>query len=169
MTKNSFSYRIGSIDDLDQLQELAIIAYGQFQTAFTEGNWEIFKNNLHNKQKLIDLFKVARCFVCLHNNKIIGMAYIIPSGNPTDIFLSEWCYIRMVAVNPGYWGQGIAKKLTQMCIDYAKQNNETTIALHTSEFMHAARHIYENIGFKVFKEIPALFGKRYWLYTLELK
>jgi hypothetical protein len=24
------------------------------------------------------------------------------------------------------------------------------------------------MGFKILKEIPALFGKKYWLYTLEL-
>ncbi|MDX2173612.1 MAG: hypothetical protein SFY56_10845 [Bacteroidota bacterium] len=34
-----------------------------------------------------------------------------------------------------------------MCIAHAKQNNEKTIALHTSEFMDAARHIYEGLGF----------------------
>ena len=74
----------------------------------------------------------------------------------------------MVGVKPKYRGQAIAKTLTQMCIDFAKQSNEKTIALHTSEFMDAARHIYEGIGFKVLKEIPPLFGKKYWLYTLEL-
>jgi ribosomal protein S18 acetylase RimI-like enzyme len=74
----------------------------------------------------------------------------------------------MVGVNPNYQGQGIAKVLTRMCIDYAKQNNEKTIALHTSEFMDAARHIYEDAGFKVLKEIPPLFGKKYWIYTLDL-
>jgi len=76
--------------------------------------------------------------------------------------------MRMVGVNPKHRGQGIAKTLTEMCIEFAKQSDEKTIALHTSEFMDAARHIYENIGFTVLKEIPLLFGKKYWLYTLDL-
>ncbi len=99
---------------------------------------------------------------------IVGAAYLIPHNNPTKIFKKEWAYLRMVAVNPNYQGQGIAKALTKNCIDFARKNNETTIALHTSEFMDAARHIYENIGFKVRQEIPPLFGKKYWLYTLDL-
>lgn len=74
----------------------------------------------------------------------------------------------MVAVNPKYRGHGISKKLTQNCIVYATKNGETTIALHTSEFMNAARYIYESLGFERIKELEPLFGKRYWLYQLEL-
>ncbi|HTF03989.1 MAG TPA: GNAT family N-acetyltransferase [Bacteroidia bacterium] len=168
MTKSNLSYRVGTINDVNQLQNLVVIAYGQFQHALTPDNWEIFNGNLQDKQKFIDILRIARCFVCLDNEKIVGVAYIIPSGNPTDLFKSEWSYIRMVGVNPEYRGQGIAKALTEMCIDFAKQSNEKTIALHTSEFMDAARHIYESIGFKVFEEIPPLFGKKYWLYTLDI-
>ena len=96
------------------------------------------------------------------------MAFIIASGNPWEIFKAEWSYIRMVGVNPNYGGQGIAKTLTGMCINHARQTNEKIIALHTSEFMNAARHIYESLGFKVLQEIEPRFGKKYWLYTLNI-
>ncbi len=168
MINKHLSYRIGTIDDVDKLQDLGIISYGQFQNDMTPGNWEAFNNNLQDRQKFIDILNVAKCFVCLDNDKIVGVAYIIPSGNPTNLFKSEWSYIRMVGVNPQYRGQGIAKALTKMCIDFAKQNKEKIVALHTSEFMNAARHIYEGMGFKVLEEIPPLFGKKYWLYTLDL-
>jgi ribosomal protein S18 acetylase RimI-like enzyme len=168
MIKKDLSYRIGTIEDVDELQDLGITSYVQFQNDLTPDNWKIFSGNLHDRQKFMDILNIAKCFVCVDNNKIVGVAYIIPSGNPTNLFKSEWSYIRMVGVNPQYRGQGIAKALTKMCIDFAKQNNEKTVALHTSEFMDAARHIYESMGFKVHKEIPPLFGKKYWLYTLDL-
>jgi ribosomal protein S18 acetylase RimI-like enzyme len=63
---------------------------------------------------------------------------------------------------------GIATALTKMCIDRARALNEKTIALHTSEMMDAARHIYEKIGFTILQEIPPRLGKKYWLYTMEL-
>lgn len=63
----------------------------------------------------------------------------MPSDNPTEIFDADWSYIRMVGVLPDYQGKGIAKQLTQFCIEYAKQSKEKVIALHTSEFMNAAR------------------------------
>ncbi len=168
MIKNKLTYRNGTINDVGQLQKLGIISYGQFQNVLTPDNWAIFNKNLQDQQRLLDLLKVAKCFVCLNNDEIIGMAYIIPSGNPTELFKAEWAYIRMVGVKPDYQGQGIAKALTKMCIDFARQNNEQTVALHTSEFMDAARHIYESFGFKILEEISPLFGKKYWLYTLDL-
>ncbi len=84
------------------------------------------------------------------------------------MFKAEWSYIRLVGVDPDYRGKGIAKNLTEMCLEFAKKTKEKIIALHTSEFMDAARHIYESLGFKVLREIEPRLGKRYWLYTLEL-
>jgi ribosomal protein S18 acetylase RimI-like enzyme len=74
----------------------------------------------------------------------------------------------MVGVNPKYRGAGISKKLTQNCIEHATKNGEEVIALHTSEFMDAARYVYESLGFKKVKELDPIFGKQYWLYQLKL-
>jgi ribosomal protein S18 acetylase RimI-like enzyme len=168
MIEKNISFRTGTIGDVDQLQELRIASYGQFKNALTPDNWTIFNSNLLDRQKIIDVLEIAKSFVCLDSDRIVGAAYIIPSGNPTDLFQTDWSYIRMVAVHPKYRGQGLSKTLTKMCINHATESNEKTIALHTSEFMDAARHIYESLGFKVLKEIPPLFGKKYWLYTLDL-
>jgi ribosomal protein S18 acetylase RimI-like enzyme len=108
-------------------------------------------------------------FVCADNDQLIGMAYLVPSGNPTHIYPADWSYIRMVGVHPQYRGKGIAKRLTQMCVDHARQTNERIVGLHTSEKMDDARHIYESIGFKIYKEIDPIYGMRYWLYRLDLE
>ena len=167
--QNKFAYREGSIKDKAQLKELGIISYGQYSDILVKEHWQTLNGFLHDEDKLVDLINKSKFFVCLDKDEIIGMAYIVPSGNPWDIFKAEWSYIRMVGVNPKYQGHGIAKALTAMCINYAKQTNETTIALHTSEFMDAARHIYEKLGFKMLQEIEPRFGKKYWLYTLVLQ
>lgn len=165
---NQLSYRTGSEDDLKQLQKLGIASYGQYAKVLTPENFAILDAFLHNEQAWRDLFEKATSFVSVDHDVIVGMAYLISSGNPTDIYQEDWCYIRMVGVHPHYTGRGIAKTLTKVCIDKAKEWNEKTIALHTSEFMDAARHIYESLGFKVLKEIPPRFGKRYWVYTLDI-
>lgn len=156
-------FREGNIEDKEQLKELAINSYGQFQKVLTEENWNKLYENLKAESSYTNILNIAKCFVCEIENEIIGVAYIVPSGNPTHIFENNWSYIRMVGVNPKYRGNGISKKLTQNCIDYATENGETIIALHTSEFMNAARHIYESLGFKKIKELKPIFGKRYWL------
>jgi ribosomal protein S18 acetylase RimI-like enzyme len=163
------SYRKGSLADLEQLMELAEYSYGQFAEVLTEDNWKKMNTFLHNKEAFIQLIEKSAVFVCMNDKNIIGMAYLMPSGNPTPIYQSDWCYIRLVGVNPKYRGLGIAKKLTQLCIEYARETHEKMIALHTSEFMDSARHIYESIGFLKTKELEPIYGKKYWLYMMPLE
>ena len=167
--QNKFIYREASFTDKNQLKELGIVSYGQFSNVLGPEHWATLNNFLNNEEKLAELMNMSKCFVCVYENKIIGMAHIIPSGNPWHFFKSEWSYIRMVGVDPKFGGLGIAKKLTAMCIDFAKKKNEEVIALHTSEFMDAARHIYESLGFERVEELEKRYDKRYWLYMLHLK
>ena len=161
-----FKFRDANADDKEQLKELAIISYSQFEKVLTGENWSLLYENLKSENSYSNILAIAKCFVCEIENKIIGVAYIVPSGNPTEIFELNWSYIRMVGVNPAYRGKGIGKRLTQNCIDYARQNDEQIIALHTSEFMDSARYLYEKLGFKRIKEIEPIFGMKYWLYQL---
>ena len=161
-------YRTARPEDTDQLQALAIRSYNQFSGVLTSDNWAVFNGNLHKRETFVNLVNVSKCFVCEEQDKIVGMAFLVPSGNPWDVFQADWCYIRLVGVDPARRGDGIAKELTKRCIEFARQSGEKTIALHTSEFMDAARHIYESVGFKVVKEIEPRYGKRYWLYRMVL-
>jgi ribosomal protein S18 acetylase RimI-like enzyme len=168
LVQNDFTVREGSIKDKEQLKQLGIVSYSQYSNILTAENWAKLNDLLHDEDKLSHLLNISKCYVCLDQQEIVGMAYIIPSGNPWDIFKTEWSYIRMVGVNPKYEGKGIAKALIKLCIEHAKKNNEKTIALHTSEFMNAARHLYESLGFKRVKEIEPRLGKKYWLYMLDI-
>jgi ribosomal protein S18 acetylase RimI-like enzyme len=123
---------------------------------------------LNDDEKLHSIISRSTIFICETNEKIVGAAYFVPSGQADGFFEKEWATIRRVGVDPDFRGQGIAESLTRQCIDFARNNNEHTIALHTSEFMDAARHIYEKSGFKKLKEIDPLFGRRYWIYILNL-
>lgn len=164
----TFTFRNSTAEDSAQLRSLGLISYGQFKDVLSDENWKKLKTALSADSFYSDLLKISTGFVCEDKGKIIGMAFLIPSGNPTEIFHSDWSYIRMVGVDPNFSGQGIGKHLTQMCIDHAKKMNEKAVALHTSEFMNAARHIYESLGFEQAKELAPRYGKRYWLYKLEL-
>jgi ribosomal protein S18 acetylase RimI-like enzyme len=164
---HSLTYRQGSIDDLQQLKELGILSYSEFATSLTPENWDILNRNLHNEERVAQVILASKVFVCMDNERIVGKAHLMPSGNPTDIYPADWAYIRVVGVHPEYRNLGIGKKLMLHCLDAAKANGEKTLGLHTSEIMHGARHIYENMGFKVVKDIGLIFGVQYWLYRLD--
>jgi ribosomal protein S18 acetylase RimI-like enzyme len=168
MENNNFSYRSATPRDIEQLKALGWASYGQYRQLLTPENAEILRQNIHNNKVWEDLISVSKSFVCDENGQIIGMAFIIPRGNPNELFDSGWSYIRMLGVDPSRQGLGIARKLTKMCIAHARNSNEKIIALHTSEIMPAARHIYEDEGFRVLREIEPRLGKKYWIYTLTL-
>ena|SRR6476620_2054497 len=163
------TYRQASYNDLTSLKNLAVKSWGQFQPYLTDENWKKLYSSLTDDKTYTELLDKAQSFVATSNNgEIIGMAFLVPKDNPTEIYDKEWCYIRFVTVDPNFGGHGIGRKLTSLCIDKARENKEKIIALHTSELMDNARHIYESIGFTILKEIDQRLGKRYWLYKLDL-
>lgn len=157
-----------TLTDIPQLKELGLIAYGQYAETLGADNWALMRQNLSNEAIYADLLSKSICFVARLKSEIIGMAFLLPSGNTVDVYEAEWCSIRLVAVHPSHRGKKIAKTLTQVCINQAISNSEKIIALHTSSMMPAAMHVYESFGFKVIKDIGQRFGQPYFLYTLDL-
>jgi ribosomal protein S18 acetylase RimI-like enzyme len=159
--------RKGNIHDLNAVMHLGQDAWKQFEYVLTIENWKKLSSSLSNENLYKDLLQNSISFVS-ENDKgdIIGMSFLVASGNPTEIYNEEQCYIRFVTVSEKYKGLKIGQKLTEECIDYAKNSGEKKIALHTSEFMEKARYIYEKLGFKIIKEIEPRYGKKYWFYEL---
>lgn len=165
---NSLLFRPGSPSEKNTLQQLGILSYNQFSKILSPPDWATMYKFLHSDKMWDQLVNNSTIFVCEDNDKLVGMAYLVSSGNPTHIYPADWSYVRMVGVDPAYRGKGIAKRLTQLCVDYAKQSNEKIVGLHTSEKMNDAIHIYEAIGFKLYKEIDPIYGMRYFLYRLDI-
>ncbi len=163
------NYRTGSIADMQQLKSLGILAYSEFSKVLKPDKWAIMERNQKDEAQATAIIEKSTVFVCTHNETIVGTVYLMPHGNPTDIYPADWCYIRKLGVHPDYRGNGIAKALTQHCINEAVRTGEHTIALHTSEMMAPAVHMYEQLGFKRLREIDNPFGVVYWLYSLDLK
>lgn len=162
-----FSYRKAQAADFNQLKSLGIESYAEFSKVLTKTNWNQMNSFLESDDNLTSLMQQSTVFICEKETTIVGMVYFVPSGNPTELFQENWSYIRFLGVNTKYRGNGIGQQLTDLCIAQARELNEKYMALHTSEFMDAARAIYEARGFSKIKEI-GYFGKRYWIYLKEL-
>lgn len=161
--------RAGNIHDLNAVAQLGESTWSQFKTELTTDNWQRLANTISNKNLYKQLLQTTQSLVCENEaGEIIGMSFLVASGNPTEIYNAQQCYIRFVTVASNYQGKKLGQKLTERCIELARQNGEQKIALHTSEFMPKARHIYEKLGFSVSKEIAPRFGKKYWLYEMNL-
>lgn len=163
------TYDKGNQSLKNELMKVAIASYSEYKHVLATHHWTTLETNLHNEERFDALLGNSAIFVCKAGDEIAGAAYLVPSGNPTPVFDATWCYIRMLGVDPKYRGHGIAKELARMCLEHARATGEKVVALHTSEFMDAARHVYESLDFKRQREIDPIFGKRYWLYTLNVE
>lgn len=163
------NFRKGNTSDLNELRKLGLKSWIQFKDKLTIENWEELYLTLDDFKTYAGLLNKSECIICESDDKeVIGMAFLVPKGNPTEIYDEKWCHLRFVSVSPEFRGNNIGEILTRKSIEIALKNNEQTMALHTSEIMKSARHIYEKIGFKILKEIEPRLGVRYWLYTLDL-
>jgi len=163
------NFRSGNLKDLEQLKELGIRSWTQYKEQLTLENWESLLKTLIDSNNYSELLKKSECLICENSEKkIIGMAFLVSNGNPDEIYDQSWCHLRFVTVDPKYRGMKIGEKLTKDCIEIALRNKEKIMALHTSEIMESARHIYKKIGFKILKEIEPRLGVRYYLYTYEI-
>lgn len=161
--------REGDLNDLKKVMKLAQESWQQFEDVLTKEHWTSMHSILREEQKFIELISQSYSFLCeTDDGELIGMGFLVPSGNPTDIYHADESYIRFVTVSVQHAGKGLGQLLTEKCIEKARELNEKVIRLHTSEMMPAARHIYEKLGFEIVRELEPIFGKRYWLYELRV-
>ena len=166
---STLNYRVGTKNDLHSIMALAMQSWKRYKNDLTEENWVRLNEILTSPTVFVELLNSSYPILCETTDKqIVGMAFLVPSGNPTEIYQNNWSYIRFVSVHPSFGGQGIGKTLTNKCIAYAKSKKEKIVALHTSEMMQNAIVIYEKLGFKVLRPLAPSLGKKYWLYILEI-
>jgi len=169
LQNKSLLYRDAAQTDVKALQELALASYGRLKNEMTAQNWTKMKAVLTSDENFPVMVRTCFGFVCENVDQLLGMAFLVPHGNPTKIYSPGTSYIRMVGVHPDAGGKGIAQHLTRLCIGKAKETGEKMISLHSAEVMYTARHIYEKLGFKKIRLLDEHYGFRYWLYQLNLE
>ena len=162
------NYRVADEHDLPALKELGLASYGRLKKFLTSENWLKMETLLKSEQTFPILVRDCHSFVCEESGRLLGMAYLVPRGNPTKVYSDETSYIRMVGVHPDAGGKGIAQALTKLCIEKAKETGETMVSLHSAEIMYDARHIYEKLGFQKIRLLDEHYGLKYWLYEMTL-
>ncbi|MBT8256458.1 MAG: GNAT family N-acetyltransferase [Bacteroidia bacterium] len=55
---------------------------------------------------------------------------------------------RLLAIDPKFRGKGLAKLLTQECIDRAQEDGNSEVIIHTTGAMQIAWKMYEKFGFE---------------------
>ncbi len=83
-----------------------------------------------------------------------GVTYVSGPNDPYSEELTEGeAGMRMLAVDPARHGRGVGRALTEACIECARSDGRRRLVLHTGDWMPAAKHLYESLGFR---RAPAL-------------
>ena len=77
-----------------------------------------------------------------------GVAYVPGPGNPmSELERDGEAGIRMLAVDPDAQGLGVGRALTVACLDRAREDGRSGVALYTRPANIPAQRLYASLGF----------------------
>ena len=131
-------YGIGKKEDISGILELYKQINNSNASSFTINDAEKIWENIEKYN--------IKYFCAKDNGKIVGSCYICIIPNLTSNGKSIG-FIENVITDENYRKKGIGKKLMEMAVEYAKENNCYKVTLQSGIKRPEAHKFYEKIGF----------------------
>jgi ribosomal protein S18 acetylase RimI-like enzyme len=137
--------REAALEEVERAEALVREAYAEFRPQFSEEIWQKWMANVaqtvHSPEGVLLMAEVE--------GELAGVVKFYPDAGRAG--LGKWpagaASMRVLAVAPHRRGHGVGTRLVQECLHRARALQIGVVYLYTGEFMHAARRIYESLGF----------------------
>jgi GNAT superfamily N-acetyltransferase len=145
--------RLANDDEVEGARAVLKAAYAEYEDWFPKENW------LRYLTDVLDLegrASASELLVAIRDGEVLGCVSYFPPGSkasyPSDAFSEhwppEWAAFRLLAVDPAARGEGLGHRLTEVCVERARDQGAPVLGLHTTDAMKVARAMYERLGFK---------------------
>jgi DNA-binding MarR family transcriptional regulator/GNAT superfamily N-acetyltransferase len=116
-------------------------------------------------REIVDRFDPSRerCWIAERDGRPVGSVFLVKKS-------ATVAKLRLLIVDPSARGLGIGARLVDECTRFARQAGYRKITLWTNSILDAARHVYEQAGYRMVERSgPELrFGKELVFETWEL-
>lgn len=143
-------------------------AYAEFEPSVTAPEWARMSGNLAGIVAPGAPGVLIAAFADAGQIPVGTATYLAPGPREYNRVPPHWAVVRGMAVVPAWRGRGIARGLLMDCLERARSDSAPSVGLHTAAIFHAARSLYEDVGFVRQGEFEHL-GLRFCIYALRLR